>query len=111
MVIKEPDFTTKLEKGQRIVLRGGKLTADENIDLKKALAWQSGEYYFDRAPLKDVTEELERQFKITILSDHDFSGRYYSGYFTNKDLPEALKMVFLPMGLDYEQRGDMVEIR
>ena len=111
VVVKEPGFTTQLEKGQRIMVRNGELITEKNIDLEKTVAWKTGEYYFNRAPLKEVMEELERQFKIIIRSDKDLRGRYYSGYFTNKDLPEALKLVFLPMGLQYKQHGDTVEVQ
>ncbi|MEP5613746.1 MAG: FecR domain-containing protein [Cyclobacteriaceae bacterium] len=66
--------------------------------------WQKGEFYFDHQPISQVFEELQRQFSVDI----DFDGsneQEFSGYFTNKNLENALEMVCLPLGLEYEKTG------
>jgi len=69
------------------------------------LAWESGEFYFDNSSFVDVIKVLERQFDIDIIL-HANKKRYYTGFFTNKDMDEALKLVCIPLGLQYQTLGD-----
>jgi transmembrane sensor len=63
--------------------------------------WISGKFWFENALLTDVLKEIERQFDVNINYE-DSTDRYYTGYFTNADLCEALKLVCLPMQLNYK---------
>ena len=45
---------------------------------------------------------MERQFDVS-LSVADSSDIEFSGYFTNKNIEDALDMVCLPLGLTYEK--------
>jgi transmembrane sensor len=63
-------------------------------------AWQRGEFYFENAPLNQVLGTLELQYNITIHFTGDIT-RVYTGYFTNQNLDEALKLVCLPLQLKY----------
>ncbi|MTI22930.1 DUF4974 domain-containing protein [Fulvivirga sp. RKSG066] len=93
---------------KQVILTPGLTTQQAGNDLTeplifdpKILAWESGEFYFSNQPLSEVISEIERQFNITI--DYTASKeRYYTGYFNNKDLDEALKLVCLPLGLKYK---------
>lgn len=64
-------------------------------------AWQQGEFYFDAEPLQHVLTTLEHQYNVAIEFKGD-SARTYTGYFTNRNLDEALKLVCLPLGLEYQ---------
>ncbi|MEM9340700.1 MAG: FecR domain-containing protein [Bacteroidota bacterium] len=66
--------------------------------------WQFGELYFDNQPIQAVFAELQRQFDITIEYD-DTDNQYFSGYFNNTNLENALEMVCLPLGLSYQKTG------
>jgi len=66
--------------------------------------WQKGEFYFDHQPISQVFEELQRQFSVAIEFDSS-SEQEFSGYFTNKNLENALEMVCLPLGLEYQKTG------
>ena len=66
--------------------------------------WQVGEFYFNNQPIIDVFEELQRQFSIEIEFDGP-ENQIFSGYFTNKSLENALNMVCLPSGLQYQKTG------
>ncbi|MDX1629871.1 MAG: FecR domain-containing protein [Fulvivirga sp.] len=91
-----------------VILTPGHYTSSHNKSLSKPdsfnreiTAWQSGEFYFENARLSEVVAELERQFDIDILLDAG-GERYYTGFFKNNNLEEALKMVCIPMGLQYD---------
>jgi transmembrane sensor len=99
---------TSLENTSPVILTAGLSTALENKKLKPAvafkseiIAWKNGEFYFDNSPLSEVLETLELQYDIRIHFD-DSTTRSYSGYFTAINLDEALKLVCLPLDLEYE---------
>ena len=85
-------------------LDNNNLIAAETFDDKKT-TWRQGDFYFEGKPLKIVVDELERQFNVEIILQGDDS-RLYTGYFSNKNLDEALEMVFKPMSLNYTRETE-----
>ena len=49
---------------------------------------ETGEFYFEMRYLTEVLNTLELQYNITIVAE--INNRTYTGYFTNKNLEEAL---------------------
>lgn len=78
-----------------------KILAQPKIFKSTLTAWKNGEFYFDNSPLNDVLATLELQYNIKVHFDGS-ADRSYSGYFTNNNLEESLKLVCLPLGLKYE---------
>lgn len=52
---------------------------------------------------------MEKQFGVKIHLPAD--ERHYTGYFTTASLEEALQLVCLPMGYEWEIRGNEVFLR
>lgn len=71
--------------------------------------WASGEFYFNNTPFSEVLKEIERQFNVEI-SYSDTEKRFYTGYFNNKDLNDALRLVSIPMDVNYSVNGKTIEI-
>lgn len=99
---------TNLTNTSRVILTSGLNTALMNKNLKQPeafkseiTAWQNGEFYFENSPLSEVLTTLELQYDIKIHFDGP-SARSYTGYFTANNLEESLKLVCLPLDLDYE---------
>jgi ferric-dicitrate binding protein FerR (iron transport regulator) len=63
--------------------------------------WLAGQYYFSNEHLENVFHEMERQFAVKI-EFADNGKRTFSGYFSNKNLEQALQMVCSPMDLKFE---------
>ncbi len=100
-----------------VVLKAGEFTqlSKNNLSLpaqadKKKASWRTGEFYFENTPLKNVVEELERQFDIEI-EIKTTSDRMYTGYFNTKNLEEALQLVFTPMGLHYTADSKKITVQ
>lgn len=74
------------------------------------VAWTYGEFYFTNAPLSEVIKEVERQFNVEIDCKNT-SNRFYTGYFNNKDLNDALRLVCIPMEVEYIVKGKLIEIK
>lgn len=74
------------------------------------VAWTYGDFYFNNQPLSEVLKEIERQFNVDISYD-SLTNRHYTGYFNNKDLNDALRIVCIPMELSYSINGKTIEIK
>jgi ferric-dicitrate binding protein FerR (iron transport regulator) len=71
--------------------------------------WLKGEFYFEEENVEDVISELERQFDLEISFPEELRNQKYTGYFDNKDLDKALKLVCEPLGLQYDRKGNSLE--
>ena len=96
-----------LQAGEVTRTADGKLTSATKFNIEKEAAWRNGDFYFESIPLETVLSELERQFNIEILYESK-TPRIYTGYFNNKDLDEALQLVFQPMSLQYRKESDKI---
>lgn len=74
------------------------------------VAWTNGDFYFDNSPISNVIEEIERQFDVDVFMDGD-TNRFYTGYFNNKNLSDALELVCIPMNLDWKSNGNMIILK
>jgi ferric-dicitrate binding protein FerR (iron transport regulator) len=72
-------------------------------------SWLNGEFYFEEENVEDVISELERQFDLEISFPEELRNQKYTGYFDNKDLDKALKLVCEPLGLQYDRNGNSLE--
>lgn len=97
-----------LLKGNTSSIVGDSIIHYKNIHQNSSTpAWTSGEFYFEGASLQAVMEELMRQYRISVLTNgFDPATRFYTGYFTNKDLKQALDWITLPMNLQYTFLND-----
>lgn len=75
-------------------------TTPYEFDPESAASWRKGEYRFKETPVRDVFDELERQYNIQV--DYPYAdNRKYTGSFKNDNLKMALDMICIPMDLDY----------
>jgi len=101
-----------------VLLTPGLQTSLSNDEVKQpylvkdeTISWKNGEFFFDSAPLSDVLNTLSLQYNITVEIDvENPSTRHYTGYFTNHNLEESLKLICLPLGLEYKILNSTVKI-
>jgi transmembrane sensor len=74
------------------------------------MGWIEGRFWFNNTRIEEVFKEMERQFNISIAYQ-DTTQRYYTGYFSNKNLIDALELVCEPMQLQYSVTKDNVTIK
>lgn len=98
-----------LTKGLFTKLETGVLAPAETFDAAKT-TWREGDFYFESKPLREVMDELERQFNIDIVFTGD-GNRLYTGFFNNRNLDQALEMVFKPMSLRYRQENNKIIVQ
>lgn len=99
--------------GQRVVVKAGVVYEPVKVDVDQVDNWRDGEYDFESVLLIEVLEEFERQFSIELKYDKmdpDIKDRIYNGYFSSKNLNEAIQLICNPMGLKYSIDEDAVTI-
>lgn len=111
VVAKESNDEVILTKGNETKTMGYAMekTVQSNYS-EQRVAWTQGDFYFNNAPINNVIEELERQFDVDVFIDGD-TNRFYTGYFTNKNLNDALELVCIPMNLDWKTNGNMIILK
>jgi transmembrane sensor len=99
-----------LKAGQVTHNQDGNLTMPTKFNAEKGASWLTGDFYFESIPLEKVLAELERQFNVEIIYE-DKEPRTYTGYFNNRNLDEALQLIFDPMSLTYKKEGDKINVQ
>ncbi|MBT8233086.1 MAG: DUF4974 domain-containing protein [Saprospiraceae bacterium] len=74
---------------------------EDKIPVESIGKWSQEESFFSQAPLANVVESLSAWYHIKINIDQNLLTEKFTGSFVHDDLDKALKMVFLPMGLEY----------
>ncbi|WP_281540727.1 FecR family protein [Maribacter aestuarii] len=64
--------------------------------------WTNNTSYFQRVPVSEVLDELQRQYAIKITVDNVDTDQLFTGGFVHGDLDNALKAISEPMSLDFE---------
>jgi transmembrane sensor len=96
---------------QQAILTEGLATKLKNNSLLKpfeieatVIAWDAGEFAYDRSELAHVFHDLEIQFdvefQLPFIDDKEFTGAFHAS-----TVEEALEIVCLPMGFTYEFEG------
>jgi len=73
--------------------------------------WRNDEYYFSAERLEKVFEEIRINYDIQFQLSKKIEGRTFSGHFPKQSLSDDLKMICIPMGLQYKIEGNNVIIR
>ena len=91
-----------LTPNMQATLQDGKLKAKEVEDARLSVNWKNGLFLFNGVPLKDVVEEIERQYNIEVVPVANLN-YLYSGNFTRDKKPEeVLKIIGSPFGIDFK---------
>lgn len=79
-----------------------KLITKNIEDARGAVEWKEGKFVFVGVPLKEVIQEIERQYNINVLSNSNLD-YLYSGNFTKAQNPDdVLKIVGKPFGIEFK---------
>ncbi len=97
---------------ERELVPGEKLAARVDTVFKTSLrleeigTWTTGEFYFSNRPLREVLDEIERQYKTTIDIRNGDSLRFTGYFFREADLASTLDLICLPLGLQFEKQEE-----
>lgn len=90
-------------------LEEGKLVVKKMFEVKKAIGWKNSQFFFAGQPLKEVIDEIERQYAVTIQLDPKLNNRNFGSNFSKKhSVEEVLDYVCKPMNLKYVKQSENV---
>ena len=82
----------------------------EVFDATSPADWLANIFRFENQPLSLVFEELERQFAVEVQAEKRIMDDLYTGFFSGRDLEEALHSICWPMQLQFNKKGTTIVI-
>lgn len=77
--------------------------------LDKIVCWGKGTFYYEKIKLRQILDEIERQFNTKIICQPaGLAERFYSGYIISTHLDSALMSVCWPLRIQYTHEGNRV---
>jgi len=108
--VKSPDNEkVVLTPNVHVELENGKLVLTEMFKTEKALSWKNNQFFFANRPLKEVIDEIERQYAVTIRLQPELNKRNFVSNFSKKhNVEEVLDFVCKPMKLKFIKQAENV---
>jgi ferric-dicitrate binding protein FerR (iron transport regulator) len=92
-----------------VELEEGKLVVKEMFKAEKAVSWKNNQFFFAGRPLKEVINEIERQYAVTIRLQPELNMRNFGSNFSKKySVEEVLDIVCKPMKLKFVKQSENV---
>lgn len=99
--------TVKLPKGKTFRVVNGNIEAVDVFNAEKP-SWLQDESSFDKIPLKQVINELERQYNLKVTLNSVDDSELFTGTFTHNDKNIALQSITIPLKISYKIEGNLV---
>lgn len=98
--------------GMKTIAEAGVVQEPLTVETDQVGSWRGGEFFFESVMLTEVLDEFERQFDVTLDYDKKaLKERVYTGYFDNGNMNEAIQLICMAMGLQYEINDKTIRIR
>lgn len=111
LAINENDDGILLHKNEMsAILQNDKPREIIKIDAEHALGWLNDIFVFDKTPLIEITQELERYYGIKIKIDDSIRNLELTGEFSNQPAEEVIDLVCLALNLNYNYENDIIII-
>ncbi|QHI36475.1 hypothetical protein IMCC3317_18380 [Kordia antarctica] len=99
-----------LTPGERYLILDGKQIRNEKEMLKEP-SWIRDESSFKSLPLREVIQELERQYDVTVDASKVDTSQIFTGSFTHTNIDLALKSITLPSQLKYQKKQNSIILK
>ncbi len=107
--VNTPDQRVELAAGTYYRMAGDVREEGRHQDLMPS--WSEDISSFDRVALKQVADELARQFGLSIRLEEVDQTRLFTGSFNHSDPDQALEALTRPLNLRYDRSGSEVIIK
>jgi transmembrane sensor len=84
-----------------IIENDGILKQPQILAINERIGWISQKYYFSSTPLREVLDEVERQYGVNIILKKKIGDQLFTGMFEGADVKKALAVICLSNGLQY----------
>ncbi|RLD83996.1 MAG: iron dicitrate transport regulator FecR [Bacteroidetes bacterium] len=86
--------------------KSGQFKIEENVNTENTRAWMSNRLVFTSVSLKEVFEEIERQYKVEIISPKGLALQYTGSFEKGNSAEEILGLICRPFNLKVEKKSD-----
>ena len=101
--------SVELLPNNHVELEEGKLVVKKMFEPENAIGWKNNHFFFANRPLKEVIDEIERQFAVTIQLAPELNNRNFGSNFSKKhSVEEVLDFVCKPMNLKFVKQSENV---
>ena len=107
--IPEKSITEELTPGDKLFARMDTVFQTK-LELEEIGNWTSGEFFFSNRPIREVLDEIERQYQTTIDIRNGDTLRFTGYFFKDADINTTLDLICLPLGLQFEKQDDVYVI-
>jgi len=109
VTLPDKSFVEVLQPGDQIVARVDTVV-QTTINMKEIGNWTTGEFYFNNRPIREVLDEIERQYKTKIAIRNGDTLRFTGYFFREADILSTLDLICLPLGLSFEKQDGIYVI-
>ena len=105
-VILKPNESAKLDKD-------GNVSIHQNINAKQSTAWTRNEFIFTSKPLREVFDEIERQYDVSIDIPGGMTFVYTGNFAKEASVDSVLDMICKPFGISFvkQEEGEYLIIQ
>ena len=90
-------------------LENGVLTLNKNVIAEEAIGWKNKQFFFTDTPLKEVFDEIERQYAITVKIQPELANlRFSSNFKKTANVESVLENICTPMQITFVKQSDNV---
>jgi transmembrane sensor len=104
------NISVELEKGSQCESFNGRLIKTSDVADVSAPGWTVGQLSFSHAPLREVFDEISRNYNVTIEFTEGGEATF-SGSFEGDSVEEVVKIVCLSGGFNYSREGSVFRIK
>lgn len=98
-----------LEPGSKAALENGRFVVQKNHNVENIISWKNNRFFFAGTPLKEVIDEIERQYGVTIQIEEKLDNRNFAGNFPKKyNVEEVLDFVCTAMQIKFVKQSENV---
>jgi len=93
-----------------IILKNDKPHEISKVDAEYVLGWLNDIFVFNKTPLIEIIQEIERYYGINIEIEDNIKNLELTGEFTNQPAEEVIDLVCLALNLNYNYENDIIRI-
>lgn len=92
--------------------RSSQQVESETSDVNNYLSWIHGRVVYDRAPFREVIQQLERIYEISsVVKDDELYDLRLTADFSERSFTNVLEVIAHSLEIEFTMRGDVVEWR
>lgn len=87
-----------------------KINVINHVEASEVVAWKNGLFSFNSLPLKNIMQQLERWYNVTVVYENVTNDKHFTGIFSrSNNVSEVLKVMQLA-GIKFKVEGEKITV-